>query len=1300
MASRPPFSPFGQAFTNQTTSANTDSIDPALEEPGPLGHNFEGDQYALYGSQHNETMNGSEGTWDFTMTQEQWYNILGEQLAAGQSIAYNSQPIEGNDIFNQTVDEVASQSYDADPFSPIASQQQWDGQQGSLFPANYSQGNWENHGSQIYDNFQQLLQSQYGYDHRLPAGSYRDMPYDSQQTVFTPQYHVVNDQGQFGGHGRQDSGYNVLQQQYVPQTSSANINRYAEPQVGAQHAIHSQQAMAAGVNGMHQQFRQPSWDEYQQPRTNEYRPVSPIVAPQPQRSLSDSVENDTDAHTLDHDGRPHTSAGNFNSYQDSPVQNERQPHAMVPQRRVNHPQQAAMPLFNDLAPQSYQDGLQQLRQGSLDTIKSQASDSRLSRESTVENQSVPPQVTIPPDCPIGNLTDYSLDFVRPPQKVIKKAVDDHWIDYPGPVQEFFTSPFPEYCLTPENPNNFLPPAIHIKTLSPAQMLEYHARAPQHRDLMHQFVVPRITGYPNELPGDTPAIKQKKFKNNTISMRQQRLREQNGQFMGDAKIARVAKKEKHKSLTKVFMEVLPKMNGASLLHGTIGQIMQTTDGRWFTRTSFTGGGLNGDHDFPLRQPMAIPRPLAEELKKAGLPEPDLHEHLRQNEEIWRLFYPQHYNNGRQLPPIEENRRQTKFVKGRGRKTAVPGQARGTKRQRTVEPATQQTSDFSSSVQASAMPLPQHQRTFENLQSPGTQQFFANIHSLRNHQRIGHQAGTQLSHPSSVIQHGEDDHNDRVKKRRTGPAEYDVRKESSTMDPATTNRGSFVQHLNGQRGNVSTPAKKHAQANRRRQQIRTQQHGQVAQIVNPGWNHIVGTAISDERARQAQVEATLTSHDLRPEASVDVPSQQEQSPVDDEQWAGFSSSPFKEAGVFQKESANLASSAADESSSFMGPLELYSSPIRYDLMAMPRVPIGGVQWQDEYAGPPVAHDVVDLTAANEVRHLPSSSPATGRAEVNLLDESEIPQIPSSPLEFGLNDSGYFPGGSTEGNDDGSQPFPQAQEDGFEFDPHDVDLSQVSDFNISHNQAENPEQASPSYTEASVLMPEYQDDESDSFDLTQVSQFNAYSQGEFAQIPEVQTQAPEIFGDGHDLQALTEPTLTQEYQSQPESPVVQSDRPQLQNQEDDQIALPPRSANISTTKEPIFIDLAEEEPETSQPNTSNTDDLAAEDWDFPNKDDEESSAEEEPPRQPSWSQLNDHASAHRAQSGEDFFESCEQCLQHGRMMDAWGAEKTKKKVKGEAIGYGTMTEETKMELHDKMMRQAGLPKKIRNREIYQGL
>lgn len=560
MASLPPLSPFGRAVQDKTSPVDTTlSTNPALVGDG-------GEQYIADGSQQDETSDRSESTQGLTMNGEPWDNLYNEAIAANQSIDFNPQPIEGNDIFNQFVNDIASQPLDADAFAPMASQQQWDGQQVELFPPNYSQGGWQYHGPQVYDgNLQQPLLPQHGYDDGMPYGSYPDMQYNSQQTVFMQQYPAANDQGRIGGHGRHDSGYQARQRQHVPQTSSGNMYHDNGSQFGAQHAIHSQQTMAMGTNDMHQQFQQPSWNGNQQPRTNEHRPASPLSAPRPQRHLPDFVENYTDAQIMGHDGRHQTSTGNFDSYHDSPRYDERQHQEMVPQRHANHFRQPAMPSFNDSAPRSYRDGIQQLQQGSINTGKSQASSSRPSRESTIEAQAVPPQVTIPPNCPVENLTNYSLDFVRPPQKIIKKAADEHWIDYPGFVQEFFTSPFPEYCLTPEDPNDFLPAAIHIKTLSPAQMLEYHARAPQHRDLMHQFIVPRMTGYPNELPGDTPAIKQKKFKNNTISMRQQRLREQNGQFMGDAKISRVAKKEKHKSLTKVFMEILPKTNGASLLH---------------------------------------------------------------------------------------------------------------------------------------------------------------------------------------------------------------------------------------------------------------------------------------------------------------------------------------------------------------------------------------------------------------------------------------------------------------------------------------------------------------------------------------------------------------------------------------------------------------------------------------------------------------------------------------------------------------------------------------------------------------
>ncbi|KAE9972007.1 hypothetical protein BLS_004206 [Venturia inaequalis] len=1263
MASLPPLSPSGRAVQEKTPSIAARQIDPVFWEQDNADQMVgqDQDQYPQGTSQPNENQYDFNGTQGLPIHGEPWDNLCNEATHGSQSMDHSPQPFKGNAAFDAFLDEMVS---DIDSFSPMASQQPWDKQQGFASPGPHSQTNWQNHGSQVYDDdFRQPLQSEHGYDNRLPLGSYPDSQYNSQQIVLTPQYPMVNDQGHIGSHGRHDSGHNARQQQYVPQMSSGNWDHYAAPRLGAQHAIRSQQTMAMGANDMHQQFRQPSWNGYQQPQTNEHRPASLLGAPQPYLYR-----------------------------------------AINPQQYANHPQQATKPSFNALAPQSYQDGLQQLQQGPVDTGRPQASSRRSSRESTVETQSVPPQVFIPPDCPIGNLTNYSLDFLRPPQKVIKKALDEHWIDYPGVVQEFFTSPFPEYSLTPENPNDFLPAKIHIKTLSPAQMLEYHARAPQHRDLMHKFIVPRMIGYPNELPDDTPAIKQKKFKNNTISMRQQRLREQNGQFMGDAKISRVAKKEKHKSLTKVFMEVLPKTNGASLLHGTIGRIMKATDGCWFTRTSFTGGGLDGDHDFPLRQPMAIPQPLADELKKAGLPEPDLHEHLRQNEEMWQLFYPQYFNNGKQMPPIEENRRQTHFVKGRGGKAAAPGPARGTKRQRTAEPTIQQTSEMSTGFQATSMPPPpqQQQQTLGNMQSRGTQQFLANIHSSRNRLRMERQTDSQASHFPSTTQHGEDDHNSRVKKRRTGPGGYNEEKDSSMGTSATADRGSLLQHLNHHnRGNPSIRTHVPIHVDNHQQRIQTQQRGQVAQMVNPGWDHIVGTAISDERVRQAQAEATVANHDFRREDPVDVPSQQEQSLVDDGQWADLSSSPFTPAGDFQGQSPDLSSGAIDEKSSSADHFGDFSSPIRYDLMAMPRVPIGGAQWQPELSGSPMLHGAVDLRANDGVQHISSSPPATARAEVEFsAEEPQIPQLPSSPPKTGLNDSGYFPGGLAEGNDGGSGPVSQAQGHGFVIGRNDIDLSQVSDFNFFHSQEENSQPAFSATAEASRRMPQDRDGEFNPIGLSQVSQFNAHSQGGIAVNPENQAQAPDFVGDDYDFRALAEPTLTPEFLSQSESPVVQLDGSHLQEQETDRAASPQCSANVCPTAEPVFIDLSEDDSESSQPDTSVGDRLLAEMLGSFSEDGDGSSKREARPRKSSWSQLNDHASAHRAQLGDNIFESCDQCQEHREAMGTWGAEKTKKKVKGEAIGYGRMTEVARAELHMKMLRRAGLTKKVMNREILEGL
>lgn len=556
----------GRAVEEETTPVNPYLIDPAMEEQDTMEYPFEDHQYTQGVFEQNEMASGFEGTQGLAWTEQQWDNTTNQSSPDSQFPGYNKQPVDGGEQFNQWVDDIVSQPFNADPLPPMASQQQWDGQHGGLSSANYSQGNSQNHRSQVYDdNVRQPLQLHHGFDDRQAYGSYPGSEYNSQQILSPPQYPIVNDQGHFGGHNREDSGYGVQEQQYVPQMTPGHRNEYPEPHFGAQHVFHSQQAMAMEAIGMHQQFQQPPRNQYQQPRAIEHRRASPLVAPQPQRPLPGFVEAHTESSMMGYGGRPQTSTSNFSSFQASPIQDERQRQAKVPQRYENHRQQAMMPSLQNFAPQTYQESLQQPLQGPVNTGRSSPSNGRPSRESTVESQSVPVQVTIPPDCPVGNLTDYSLDFVPPPKKLIKKAVDEHWFDYPGSVAELFTSPFPEYNLTPEDPNVFLPAVIHVKSLSPAQMLEWHARAPQHRDLMHQFIVPRMTGYPNELPGDTPAIKQKKFKNNTISMRQQRLREHNGQFMGDAKISRVAKTESVKSLTKVFKEILPKINGARLLH---------------------------------------------------------------------------------------------------------------------------------------------------------------------------------------------------------------------------------------------------------------------------------------------------------------------------------------------------------------------------------------------------------------------------------------------------------------------------------------------------------------------------------------------------------------------------------------------------------------------------------------------------------------------------------------------------------------------------------------------------------------
>lgn len=51
-------------------------------------------------------------------------------------------------------------------------------------------------------------------------------------------------------------------------------------------------------------------------------------------------------------------------------------------------------------------------------------------------------------------------------------------------------------------------------------------------------------------------------------------------------------------------------------------------------------------------------------------------------------------------------------------------------------------------------------------------------------------------------------------------------------------------------------------------------------------------------------------------------------------------------------------------------------------------------------------------------------------------------------------------------------------------------------------------------------------------------------------------------------------------------------------------------------------------------------------------------------------------------------------------WGAEKTKKKVKGEAIGYGMLTEQAKIDLEASMIRQGRFTREERDRGDFYGL
>lgn len=136
----------------------------------------------------------------------------------------------------------------------------------------------------------------------------------------------------------------------------------------------------------------------------------------------------------------------------------------------------------------------------------------------------------------------------------------------------------------------------------------------------------------------------------------------------------------------------------------------------------------------------------------------------------------------------------------------------------------------------------------------------------------------------------------------------------------------------------------------------------------------------------------------------------------------------------------------------------------------------------------------------------------------------------------------------------------------------------------------------------------------------------------------------------------------------------------------------------KEPVFIGPSDEEKlEAEMPaiikqgsaQDSEEDDFVAQIQAAMNEDEDK---EEAPPQKMSWSQFNAHTSAHQAQWGDKVFDTCVLCRQHREAMGMWGAEKTKQKVKGEAVGYGMLTEQAKIDLQAAMIRQVRFMKEDR--------
>jgi hypothetical protein len=138
-----------------------------------------------------------------------------------------------------------------------------------------------------------------------------------------------------------------------------------------------------------------------------------------------------------------------------------------------------------------------------------------------------------------------------------------------------TSPFPEYMQPPTEPEMFLPEEIEWENCNPIQITEWKAMAPHKRDLMKDYILPRLNNRPG-VPKDHPMSTEEKAKRdrldrNTLSMREQRFRQDCGMLMGDHKIGKKEKgasKDGDKKVPHQVKQVFEKVNAPQLLHVSV------------------------------------------------------------------------------------------------------------------------------------------------------------------------------------------------------------------------------------------------------------------------------------------------------------------------------------------------------------------------------------------------------------------------------------------------------------------------------------------------------------------------------------------------------------------------------------------------------------------------------------------------------------------------------------------------------------------------------------------------------------